>query len=154
MDLLPSRSVCRQFVFEFLLNLFLHNISGLKWCKMVSETSLLLQHGEILSPSPRYSLSHLFSLHLFFHVVLCLLTSETWRGSGKEQALCLCCQCASDASEGADPHHKTDGKPRRYLSKKCNGLYWKPNFDWCEVWDFIQVRIHAAMSTDKADDPE
>lgn len=154
MVLLPSRSLCRQFVFEFLLNQFLHNISGLKWCKMVSETSLLSQHREILSLSPCYSLSHLFSLHLFFHVVVCLLTSETWTGSGKEQALSLYCQCASYICEEADPHHKTNWKPRRYLSKKCNGLYWKPNFDWCEVWDFIQVRIHAAMSTDKADDPE
>lgn len=44
---------------------------------MVWDTSLLLQRGEILSLSPCYSLSRLFSLHLFLHVVLCILTSET-----------------------------------------------------------------------------
>lgn len=78
-----------------------------------------------------------------------------WRGNGASPwSVPICLVCVLHACGKRQPHIvKPPWKPLRYLSKRRNGLHWKPSFDWCEVWDSIQVRIHAARRPEKADDP-
>lgn len=49
--------------------------------------------------------------------------------------------------EEAAPHHKTSLRATEVPLWNCNGLYWKPSFDWCEVWDPSKARIQAATKT-------
>lgn len=79
-----------------------------------------------------------------------------WRGNGVSSGpVPVCLWCVLLAFGERQPHTiKSPWKPRRYLSKTHNGLHWKPGFDWCEVWDSTQLRIHAARSPEKPDDLE
>lgn len=79
-----------------------------------------------------------------------------WRGNGASSGpvpVCLWCVLLA-FGERQLYTIKAPWKPLRYLSKTHNGLHWKPGFDWCEVWDSTQVRIHAARSPEKPDDLE